>query len=131
MVRNFIIDFTVDAHTVHNRIRGLSPIPLAFTHTPDGKLLKVPAAIRGQSPEAGALAAPGTVLSLDKGIEVACGTGSGSTAVTLWMKGLLPGGELAAENRGGMLKLKVEGVAGQVTGLYLEGPAEVEKIYEA
>ena len=38
--------------------------------------MKVPAAIRGQSLEAGALAAPGTVLSLDKGIEVACGTGS-------------------------------------------------------
>ena len=71
-----LIDFTKDAHTVHNRIRGLSPMPLAFTHTPDGKLLKVPAAIRGQAPEAGNLAAPGTVLSLDKGIEVACGVGS-------------------------------------------------------
>ena len=71
-----LIDFANDAHTVHNRIRGLSPMPLAFTHTPDGKLLKIPAAIRGQSPEAGNLAAPGTVLSLDKGIEVACGTGS-------------------------------------------------------
>ena len=71
-----LIDFTADAHTVHNRIRGLSPMPLAFTHTPDGKLLKVPAAIRGQSPEVGNVAAPGTVLSLDRGIEVACGTGS-------------------------------------------------------
>ena len=70
------IDFTADAHTVHNRIRGLSPMPLAFTHTPDGKLLKVPAAVRGQAPDQGSLAAPGTVLSLDKGIEVACGTGS-------------------------------------------------------
>ena len=71
-----LIDFTADAHTVHNRIRGLSPMPLAFTHTPDGKLLKVPAARRGQAPEAGAVAAPGTVLSLDGGIEVACGVGS-------------------------------------------------------
>ena len=71
-----LIDFTADAHTVHNRIRGLSPMPLAFTHTPDGKLLKVPAAKRGQSPEAGNIAAPGTVLSLDGGIEVACGLGS-------------------------------------------------------
>lgn len=70
------IDFTADAHTVHNRIRGLSPMPLAFTHTPDGKLLKVPAAKRGQSSEAGRLAAPGTVLSLENGIEIACGTGS-------------------------------------------------------
>ena len=71
-----LIDFTADAHTVHNRIRGLSPMPLAFTHTPDGKLLKIPAAVRGQEPDAGNLAAPGTVLSLDKGIEVACGVGS-------------------------------------------------------
>ena len=38
--------------------------------------MKVPAAIRGQAPEAGNVAAPGTVLSLDRGIEVACGTGS-------------------------------------------------------
>ena len=71
-----LIDFTADAHTVHNRIRGLSPMPLAFTHTPDGKLLKVPTAKRGQAPDAGAIAAPGTVLSLDGGIEVACGAGS-------------------------------------------------------
>ena len=71
-----LIDFTKDAHTVHNRIRGLSPMPLAFTHTPDGKLLKVPAARRGQDPSVGPLAAPGTVLSLDGGIEVACGRGS-------------------------------------------------------
>lgn len=71
-----LIDFSQDAHTVHNRIRGLSPMPLAFTHTPDGKLLKVPAAKRGRSPEAGSLAAPGTVLSLDGGVEVACGVGS-------------------------------------------------------
>ena len=37
-----LIDFTADAQTVHNQIRALSPMPLAFTHTPDGKLLKVP-----------------------------------------------------------------------------------------
>ena len=83
-----LIDFATDAHTVHNRIRGLSPMPLAFTHTPDGKLLKVPAAKRGQSPDVGILAAPGTVLSLDDGIEVACGRGSVIfTAVTPEGKG--------------------------------------------
>ena len=71
-----LINFSENANTVHNLIRGLSPIPLSFTHTPDGKLLKVPAAIRGGAPEAGSLATPGTVLSLDRGIEVACGTGS-------------------------------------------------------
>ena len=69
-----LIDFTADARTVHNRIRGLSPVPLAFTHTPDGKLLK---AVESRvCCEGAALAAPGTVLSLGEGIEVACGTGS-------------------------------------------------------
>ncbi len=69
-----LIDFTKAAHTVHNTVRGLSPIPLAFTHTPDGKLLKVVETRMGKT--AGALAAPGTVLSLDGAVEVACGTGS-------------------------------------------------------
>ncbi len=75
-----LIDFSRAPRAVHDQIRGISPIPLAFTHTPDGKLLKVPAARRGQGPEAGTLAAPGTVLSLDTtgdgAIEVACGVGS-------------------------------------------------------
>ena len=31
-----LIDFTKSANEVHNQIRGLSPIPLAFTYTPDG-----------------------------------------------------------------------------------------------
>ncbi len=71
-----LIDFSADAKTVHDRIRGLSPIPLAFTHTPDGKLLKVSAAAVAQFPAAEPSAAPGTVLSLASGIEVACGRGS-------------------------------------------------------
>lgn len=71
-----LIDFSADARTVHDRIRGLSPIPLAFTHTPDGKLLKVPAACVAQPASVGSLAAPGTVISLAGGIEVACGQGS-------------------------------------------------------
>lgn len=36
-----LIDFSKDCDTAHNLIRGLSPIPLAFTRTPDGKLLKI------------------------------------------------------------------------------------------
>ncbi len=70
-----LIDFSAPVKTVHDRIRGLSPIPLSFAHTPDGKLLKVPAAaIANRSKDA--LATPGTVLSLDNGIEIACGQGS-------------------------------------------------------
>ena len=71
-----LLDFSRDAEAVHNLIRGLSPIPLAFTHTPDGKLLKVPAARVARPARDGSLAAPGTVLSLEGGIEVACGRGS-------------------------------------------------------
>ncbi|MBQ1982534.1 MAG: methionyl-tRNA formyltransferase [Clostridia bacterium] len=71
-----LLDFSRDAEAVHNLIRGLSPIPLAFTHTPDGKLLKVPAARVARPAADGSLAAPGAVLSLEGGIEVACGRGS-------------------------------------------------------
>lgn len=70
-----LIDFHRTAQQVHDQIRGLSPIPLAFTHTPDGKMLKVTAScVLAQS---GTLAPAGTVLSTEAGrIEVACGEGS-------------------------------------------------------
>lgn len=69
-----LIDFSRDAQTVHDQIRGLSPIPLAFTHTPDGRMLKViaaePAEWQGDAPL-------GSVVSLEGGkITVACGTGA-------------------------------------------------------
>jgi len=70
-----LIDFTKSANEVHNQIRGLSPIPLAFTYTPDGKMLKVTATEIAK--REGTLAPAGTVLSLTGGkIEVACGVGS-------------------------------------------------------
>ena len=70
-----LIDFTKSANEVHNQIRGLSPIPLAFTYTPDGKMLKVSAT--EITTREGTLASAGTVLSLAGGkIEVACGVGS-------------------------------------------------------
>lgn len=70
-----LIDFSRDCDTVHNLIRGLSPIPLAFTHTPDGKLLKIVQSEicerESQNSEAG------KVLSADNGkIRVACSSGS-------------------------------------------------------
>ncbi len=69
-----LLDFSQDAASVHNRIRGLSPIPLSFTHSPDGKMLKVYAS-RVIDPEK-EYGAPGTVLSLENDILVACGKGS-------------------------------------------------------
>lgn len=75
-----LIDFGKSAREVHNLIRGLSPVPLAFTHTPDGKLLKVLASERVDATEVTDVMtgkAPGTVISLDGGrISVLCGDGN-------------------------------------------------------
>ena len=71
--RDCLLDFSLDARAVHDTVRGLSPIPLSFTHTPDGKLLKI---IESRLGRACVDAAPGTVLSLDGAVEVACGRGS-------------------------------------------------------
>ena len=68
-----VIDFTLSANTIHNLIRGLSPVPLAITHTPDGKLLKVISSSVPAETENRKAAIPGTVTSLDGKIEVACG----------------------------------------------------------
>lgn len=68
-----LLDFSKPAREVFDRIRGLSPIPLSFTHTPDGKLLKVVKARLGNPDAKGSV---GEVISLDGGIEVMCGSGS-------------------------------------------------------
>ena len=77
---------------------------------------------------------PGEVrmLTFERGVEdftLACGTGCGSTASVLWLKGLLPGGTLTAHNRGGTLKLTIGGENGVVTCIDLEGPTEVVREY--
>ena len=69
-----LLNFALSSRDLHNLIRGLSPFPLSFTHTPDGKMLKVVAAKVCKTE--GQLAPCGTVLSVDDGIEVACGEGS-------------------------------------------------------
>lgn len=70
-----ILNFSDGAAAVHNRIRGLSPIPLAQTKAPDGKLLKiVESLLLDEKTEA----IPGTVLSADPAdgfFRVACGDG--------------------------------------------------------
>ncbi len=68
------------------------------------------------------------ILTFERGVEdftLACGTGSASVAVVLWLQGRLPHGRLTAQNPGGDLNITVEGENGTVTALYLEGPAEV------
>ena len=83
-----LLDFSHGAQSLHDRIRGLSPIPLAFTHTPDGKLLKILAA-RVSDMKCPDGIAPGTVLSLEDGeIVVACGN-----ATSLALLRVLPEGK--------------------------------------
>ncbi|MBQ8140078.1 MAG: methionyl-tRNA formyltransferase [Clostridia bacterium] len=70
-----LINFNSDAQTVHNQIRGLSPIPLSFTHTPDGKLLKIIESRRSDTSYPDAKC--GEVVSVEDGsITVACEIGS-------------------------------------------------------
>lgn len=69
------LDFSKNCDTVHNLIRGLSPIPLSFTHTPDGKLLKI---VESEICERESVNAEvGNVVSLENGkIRVLCANGS-------------------------------------------------------
>ena len=68
------IDFSKSAEVVHNQIRGLSPVPVSFTKTPDGKLLKVVASrIVSRDKVLGKV---GEVISADEEICVACGVGA-------------------------------------------------------
>lgn len=66
-----LLDFTQSAAMLHDRIRGLSPIPLAFTRL-NGKLLKVVEARVSDLPRP-ASAACGEVIALGGSIAVACG----------------------------------------------------------
>ena len=66
------IDFTLCARVLSARIRGLSPIPLAFTTLPSGKLLKVVSVRRAEG-----RGRPGEILRIEKdGVVVACGEGA-------------------------------------------------------
>ncbi|MBO5286745.1 MAG: methionyl-tRNA formyltransferase [Clostridia bacterium] len=67
-----VIDFNDTVENVHNRIRGLSPIPLAFTKTPDGKILKVTRAHIEKTEGCGKI---GEVVSLNNTISVCCANG--------------------------------------------------------
>ncbi len=73
------------------------------------------------------------ILTFERGVEdytLACGTGSASTAVVLWLRGLLPDGKLTVKNPGGDLAVTIEGENDTVSALWLEGPTEVVKEFE-
>ena len=70
-------DLSGDAAALHDHIRGLSPVPVAFFTAADGKMLKVLETRKGS---ADSEKEPGTVLALSDGgvpgILVSCGKGS-------------------------------------------------------
>ena len=73
------------------------------------------------------------ILTYERGVEdytLACGTGTASTACTLFMQGKLPGKHLVAENPGGRLTVDVEEKNGEITAVFLEGPTEIVEILE-
>jgi len=69
-----VIDWSLPSAQVHNRVRGLSPIPCANTRLPDGKLLKI---YRTEKVE-GYSGQPGEIVDVikKKGFVVACGKGA-------------------------------------------------------
>lgn len=81
------LDFSLSARRVHDRIRGLSPFPLAFTHLPSGRLLKVTSSELLPPTDVPEEAPAGCVVSLEGGIVVRCGDGC------LRLTGVLPEGK--------------------------------------
>ena len=73
------------------------------------------------------------VLSYERGVEdytLACGTGCGALTAVLYTAGKLPEKKLTAINPGGTLTVTVEAQGGLISGLLLEGPAEVIGEYD-
>ncbi len=67
------VDFNASAEKIHDRIRGLSPIPLAFTKTANGKIMKI---VKAHISEKNTYGKIGEVISLDGAIHVKCQSGS-------------------------------------------------------
>ena len=73
------------------------------------------------------------VLTYERGVEdytLACGTGCGSTAATLFTQGKLPDGKLLCHCPGGDLQVTVGEADGVISSILLEGPATIVKIYD-
>ncbi|MDY5940620.1 MAG: methionyl-tRNA formyltransferase [Eubacteriales bacterium] len=68
-----MLDFSLPADTLHNRIRALSPSPMCRAYLPGGSLIKIAASYL----PGGSINAPcGTVCCSDGQLSVACGGGS-------------------------------------------------------
>jgi len=70
---DLIIDWSLDAETVHNKIRAFDPIPCARTFL-NKKTVKIKSSVGFFDEES--QVAPGTILSIDKtGAQIQCGKG--------------------------------------------------------
>ena len=79
-----LIDFTKSAKEIHDRIRGLSPFPLAYSYL-DGRMIKF---LRSEIADTETDADCGKVISLDGGmIVISCGEGA------IGISALLPEGK--------------------------------------
>ena len=80
-----LIDFTLSAEAVHNRIRGLRPWPTAYTYFHGRRLVIHHARLSAMSPSGHA---PGTCVSAGAdGITVACGDGAAIDILQLQPEG--------------------------------------------
>ena len=73
------------------------------------------------------------ILTFERGVEdftLACGTGTGSVAAVISMKGQLPEGKLSVYNRGGLLKVTIGREGEKISSILLEGPTEVVKVFD-
>ena len=73
------------------------------------------------------------ILTYERGVEdftLACGTGSASVAVAVWLEGKLPGNQLTVENMGGTLEVILGTDGDRITSIHLEGPTEVLDRFE-
>lgn len=94
-----VLDFSRTATALSAQIRGLYPFPLAFTHTPDGRLLKVCSAVPAEGK-----GACGEVIRVsgkgDGEVVVACGEGALSLRILVPEgKGKMTAGDLVRGRR--------------------------------
>ncbi len=116
------------------RIPGLRERDPASLFALGRKLRYHPAFPKGANVNFYDVTGPDSVLLLtyERGVEdftYACGTGTGSTAVALFLKGLC-GSHMRAEMRGGVLETDIVFENGRVSNLYLTGSTNVVAVGE-
>lgn len=110
------------------RVPGLQELPLEELR-PRGRALRHdPAFSKGANANLYDVLAPGhlVIRTFERGVEdftYACGTGTGSLVALLTVLGQVSGQGVQVENLGGRLLVDAEASGGQVSALFLTGPA--------